>query len=119
MRRRLLFAKLLFIGLLWSAAAYSQTSVTGQVKDEAGAPLAGVSVMVKGGKKAVTTDGNGSFTIDAAMGATLTISYVGFFDKEVKVDGPTLNIALAKNGRQLDEVVITALGIKREKKALT
>ena len=119
MRRKLLFAQFLSLCLLFSAAAYAQTTVTGQVKDETGAPLQGAVVAVKGEKKAVTTNENGTFTIKAAMGATLVISHVGFAEKEIQVDGANMNIALARKAGQLDEIIVTALGIKKEKKAVS
>src|ERR1700744_2260426 len=119
MRRKLLFVRLLCLCLLASVAVNAQTDVTGQVKDETGAPLAGAVVAVKGDKKAVTTNDNGTFTLKAAMGATLVISHVGYDTKEVTVDAPSLNIAMSRNAKQLDEIIVTALGIKKSEKALS
>ncbi len=119
MRRKLLSVRLLCLCLLASVAAYAQTDVTGQVKDETGAPLAGAVVAVKGDKKAVTTNDNGTFTLKAAQGAKLVISHVGFAEKEVTIDALSLNIALSRNAKQLDEIVVTALGIKKSEKSLS
>src|ERR1700744_3093421 len=121
MRRKLLFVRLLFsFCLLFSAGAYAQNeTITGQVKDDAGAPLQGAVVTVKGSRTAVTTNENGMFTIKAAQQATLVISHVGYADKEILVEGSTLNIALSHQARQLDEIIVTALGIKKSEKALS
>ncbi len=121
MRRKLLFVRLLFsCCLLFSATAYAQNeTVTGQVKDDAGAPLQGAVVSVKGSRTAVTTNTNGMFTVKASQGATLVISHVGYADIEVKADGSMLSIAMSRQARQLDEIIVTALGIKKEKKALS
>jgi TonB-linked SusC/RagA family outer membrane protein len=105
---------------LFSATAYAQNeSVSGQVKDDAGAPLQGAVVAVKGSRTAVTTSENGMFTIKAPQGVTLVISHVGYADKEILVEGSMLNIAMSHQARQLDEIVVTALGIKKAEKALS
>ena len=119
MRRKLLFAQLVAFTLLLSVSAYAQTDVTGQVKDETGAPLSGAVVTVKGGRKGVTTNDNGSFVINVPAGATLVISHIGYFTKEIIADGSAINLSLVREAKQLDEIVVTALGVKKSEKALS
>lgn len=97
-----------------------QTSkVKGTVTDEQGESLIGASVAVKGTTQGVITDINGQFSIDAPRNATLIVSYVGYQAQEVPVKGQSnLKIVLKEDSKIIDEVVVTALGIKRERKAL-
>ena len=98
--------------------AVAQTmKATGVITDVSGEPLIGATVMLKGTKRGVTTDVNGHFSIDAPNGSTLIVSYVGMVTREIKVGGKPVNVTL-EGGNALDEVVVTALGIKREKKSL-
>jgi TonB-linked SusC/RagA family outer membrane protein len=99
--------------------AYAQKTVTGTVKDASGDPIPAVSVLVKGTKLGTNTDGAGKFSISAAEGAVLVFRYIGFKVQEAPV-GPsgTVNVVLQEDNNALSEVVVTALGIKREKKSL-
>ena len=98
--------------------AVAQTmKATGVITDASGEPLIGATVMLKGTKRGVTTDVNGHFSIDAPNGSTLIVSYVGMVTREIKVGGKPVNVTL-EGANALDEVVVTALGIKREKKSL-
>ncbi len=101
-------------------AAIAQTSnrVTGVVTDSQGEPVIGASVVVKGQKGGVATDLDGKFSIVAPVGSTLVISCVGNATKEVKVTGNVINVQLEDDSKTLDEVVVTALGIKKDKKSL-
>lgn len=96
-------------------------TIRGTVKDEAGTPLAGASVKLKGTEKGTATDANGNFTLQLAdSDGILTFSYIGFETVEVAVSKDSfLNIVLKVSAAESNEVVVTALGIKREKKALT
>jgi len=95
------------------------TKVKGTVTDEQGEPLIGASIAVKGTSQGVITDFNGQFSIDASRNATLIVSYVGYRSEEVQVKGQSnLKIVLKEDSKIIDEVVVTALGIKRERKAL-
>jgi len=99
---------------------YAQSSkITGAVtSSDDNLPLLGATVLVKGTSVGTTTDFDGNYVIEAPLNSTLVFSYVGFQTKEVKVTSTApLNVSL-QAGDELDEVVITALGIKREKKAL-
>ncbi len=117
MRNKLLFACLLAV--LISTFSFAQdVNVSGRVTDEKGAGIAGATVLVKATKKATVTNDNGEFTISAKKGAAITVSYVGYLSKDYIVDGSTLNVSLVSAGKDLNEVVVTALGIRKEKKKL-
>jgi len=94
-------------------------SVSGTVSDDAGTPLPGVNVVEKGTSNGTSTDFDGNFTINVSNNATLVFSSLGFTKKEIVVGGnTTLSVLLEEDAEQLGEVVVTALGIKREQKAL-
>jgi len=109
---------LTLVALLFLQGVIAQT-VTGTVSDEAGAPIPGANVIEKGTSNGTTTDFDGKYSITVSEGATLQFSILGYSEKEVVVGGQTtINVSLAE-GEQLDEVVVTALGIKRAEKTLT
>lgn len=112
----------LVMGMLFLAfsSAYAQTrEVSGRVTDASGAPLPGISVLVKGTKSGTTTDASGNFSIQVKEGATLVISGASYDAVEVKATpGSAMKISLTEKKKELTEVVVTALGIRREKKAL-
>src|SRR5690606_30281753 len=97
-------------------------SVTGKVTDANGVPLLGVNVILKNTNTGAVTDFDGEYQIQIPAGqsnATLTFSYLGYETKEVVVAGQTvINVTLAESASALDEVVVTALGIKKEAKRL-
>ena len=97
-----------------------QFRVAGIITDENGTPLPGASIVEKGTTNGTTTDFDGNYTIELAdSNAILLVSYLGYASKEIDVNGQsTLNAQLLPNTGELDEVVVTALGMKREKKAL-
>ncbi|MCR8666069.1 SusC/RagA family TonB-linked outer membrane protein [Aestuariibaculum sp. M13] len=102
--------------------AYAQTTVTGTVTDaKSSVPLPGASIVVKGTSNGVSTDFDGNFSISISEdGVTIVISYVGYATKEIVYNGESvLDIQLSEDAQALNEVVVTALGIKREKKAIT
>ena len=102
-----------------SANAPTET-ITGTVVDSEGEPMIGVTVFVKGTSTGAQTDFDGNFHIKAAKGDVITFSYVGFNPQEVTVgDKTNFNISMVENSTVLDEVVVTALGIKREQKSLS
>ena len=100
---------------------FSQQSgkVTGTVEDEFG-PVAGASVVVKGTTNGNITDMDGNFTLEGVKnGDVIQISFIGYATQEIKYTGQaTIQIKLAEDTQKLDEVVVTALGMKRESKAL-
>jgi len=111
----------LFTTLMLSAALTSaqNNSVKGQVTGPDGSPLPGITVQVKGTKTATATDLNGQFELSASHNATLVFTGVGFQEQSVKVDNrSSLNVKLEATTQQLSEVVVTALGVKRNKNDL-
>lgn len=92
----------------------------GTVKDAKGDPLIGVNVKVKGAAVGAITNLDGHFTLQVKKGDVLEISYVGYTPKAVKVtDDKNLYITLEEDAKVLNEVVVTALGIKKEAKSLS
>ena len=97
-----------------------QIQIKGVVKDAGGDPLIGVNVKVKDSTVGTITDINGNFTLQTRKGDILEISYVGYATKTVKVqNAQVLNIVLTEDTEVLNEVVVTALGIKKEAKSLS
>ena len=93
--------------------------ITGIVKDDKGGPLPGATVRVKGTAAGTSTDINGKFTISVPENAVLVISFAGFQSKEVSTDQKTnIEVVLLEDTKLLSEVVVTALGIKKERRAL-
>ena len=94
--------------------------VTGKITNSRGESLAGVSVTVKGATTGTSTAGSGNYSIDVPVDGTLVFSYVGFVTQEVIVQNRnSINIVLQEENTALNEVVVTALGIKRQAKSLT
>lgn len=94
--------------------------VTGRVVDSAGEPLIGATIMVEGTKEGAVTDIDGNFTINTTSKAKLVISYVGYTTQTVLVgDKTTIDVTLKEVANTMNEVVVTALGIKRAEKALS
>ena len=95
-------------------------TVSGIVKDENGLPIIGSTVKVRGAQMGVVTDIDGKFSLKTSVGSVLTVSYIGYKTQDIKVqEGGSLNIKLEPESKQLNEVVVTALGIKRSQKALS
>lgn len=94
-------------------------TVTGKLTDQSGLPLPGVSVTLENSKTSSMSDIDGMYAIKAENGKTLVYSYIGFKTKQVLVKNQTeINVILESSSLNLEEVVVTALGIKREKRAL-
>lgn len=97
--------------------AVAQTSpVTGTIIDKAGEPLAGVSVVIKGTTTGTMTDIDGKFSLNAPVGSTITISYVGFSPQEIKLgeNRNLMNITLLENAKELDAVVVVGFGTQKK-----
>lgn len=110
---------LLFFLLLYFTIQTTAQSRSGIVTDAAGKGLAGVTVQVRGSGKATTTDSLGRYRIDVGGDGVLLFSSVGFGAKEIGVAGRTvINIVLVNETRSLNEVVVTALGIRKEARRL-
>ena len=94
--------------------------ITGKVVDENNDPLIGVNIKVEGTAAGSITDIDGNFPIEASTGNTLTFTYIGYTSESIKVTNQNnYRIQLTADTQQLSEVVVTALGIKREQKALS
>ena len=94
--------------------------VTGKVVDDKNEPLIGVNILVEGSSAGAITDLNGRYSIEAPVGSTLRFTYVGYTAQSIKVGAQNVyNVRMLSDSEQLSEVVVTALGIKREQKALS
>ena len=100
-----------------TSMALAQITVTGTVEDADG-PLIGASVLVKGTTVGTVTDFDGQYSIQANMGDQLEFSYMGYTAQTIEVTGTTINVTMSENTEVLSEVVVTAMGIKRDRKAL-
>jgi len=110
-------------GLVVIVAAENKTiadiTIKGQVKDSKGEPLTGVVIKLKGTNVATTSDFQGNYSLRIPNKGTLVASYIGFISQEIEVkDLTTINITLQEDVKNMSEVVVTALGIKKEKKSL-
>ena len=105
--------------LLLSGFLFAQKSVTGTITDQEGVPLPGATIVVVETNEGATTDFDGNYTISAAEGSTLEISFVGYESQQVVVGADGVYNVSLQEGNALDEIVVTALGIKRDEKTLT
>jgi TonB-linked SusC/RagA family outer membrane protein len=116
-QKRFYFTIALLLGVF--SFALAQVSVTGKVSSSSGEALTGANVVEKGTTNGAVTDLDGNFSLSVKPGAILQISMIGFTTQDIEVGNQTtFDISLAE-GANLDEVVVTALGITREQKALT
>lgn len=111
---------LLILVLASSVLVFAQTGrITGRVTDESGAPVAFATVSEKGTQNAVSADEQGNFSITAKVGASLEVSSAGFQSRTVTATAAPMEVTLAGGQDQtIDEVVVTALGVSKEKRAL-
>jgi ferric enterobactin receptor len=119
--RTILLTCLTALGLLFSASVMGQgKTVTGTITDaNTKETLPGVNVVVKGTTIGAMTDNEGAYSIKASVGQVLQFSSIGYIAQEITVgEDNQINVALTTNYQALNEVVVTALGIKKEKKAL-
>lgn len=106
-------------GVQTSQSTQQAKKITGTVVDENGEAVIGASVVVKGTSKGTITDINGSFSLDVAPGTTLNVTYIGFAKQSIKVGSANdYRIVMKADDQLLDEVVVTAMGIKKERKSL-
>jgi len=111
----------LFVVCFLGITSLQAQSVRGTVTDAIdGTPLPGVNVIVKGTANGVSTDFDGNYTIELQnSNSVLQFSYMGYTSREINVNGKTvINVTLEQSAESLNEVVVTALGIKKETKAL-
>ncbi|NME67323.1 SusC/RagA family TonB-linked outer membrane protein [Flammeovirga aprica] len=117
MNKRLL--SLIVLALMTIVSTFAQDRTVSGVVSEAGEPLPGVTVVIKGTSKGTITDLDGKYQISVSDDATLIFSFVGYSTQEVVVGQQSvIDIALEQDAEQLDEVVVTALGQESDKKSL-
>jgi TonB-linked SusC/RagA family outer membrane protein len=117
MKKQLLLCVVVFlISLFISEATYAQTSVSGKVSSANGEGLPGVSVLVKGSNQGTNSDAGGNFRLsNVNSSSVLVFSAIGFITTERTVGNQTtLNVTLNEDNKTLNEVVVTALGIKKD-----
>jgi TonB-linked SusC/RagA family outer membrane protein len=107
----------IFLTLSFSILGFSQQKISGKITSEGSQPLTGATVGIQGRNLNVVTDASGKFIIEASSSDTLIISSIGFLTQRVKA-AEANNIILKQDAKGLTEVVVTALGIKREEKSL-
>lgn len=106
--------------LLSASFVFSQQrNISGSVTDDQGVPLPGATIIVQETNSGTTSDFDGNYTISAEDGQTLIISYVGYTSQQITVSNSSSYDVALKLGNALDEVVVTSLGIKRQKRELT
>ena len=106
----------------WPSTGFTATAqsnrVTGVIRDAQGEPLIGATVKVKGTNRGTATDVDGKYSIVANRGDVLVVSYIGSKPMEITVGSNAMDIDMQANDQVLDEVVVTALGIRKDKKSL-
>ena len=105
--------------ILFTGILFAQKNVTGTVTDEDGVPLPGATIVVLETNEGVSTDFDGNYSISAEEGQTLQFSFVGYQSMDQQVgESSIVNISMSA-GNALDEVVVTSLGISRQKRSLS
>jgi len=119
MKQKLIKNAFLSFCILFSGVLFAQKAITGIVTDEDGVPLPGATIVVLETNDGATSDFDGNYSISAADGLTIEISFVGYESQKIVVNADAdYNVSLVE-GNALDEIVVTALGIKRSEKTLT
>ncbi|MCE5179710.1 MAG: SusC/RagA family TonB-linked outer membrane protein [Porphyromonadaceae bacterium] len=113
-RKLMMFLALFFMGI---GIITAQTQVRGTVVDDAGEPVIGATIQVKGTSQGTVSDIDGNFTLSAPANGTLVISFVGYQTQEISVTSNP-RVVLIQDTELLEEVVVTALGIQRQKRSL-
>ena len=109
---------MLLLALVAQITFAQERTVSGVVSDNAGLPLPGVSVLVKGTQSGAQTDFNGKFSIKASPNQVLIFSYIGMKTQELTATSTKINVKLLNESVELEGVVVTALGIKKQERAL-
>lgn len=118
MKSRLSFLMFLFTVFIGLHSFAQERTVKGTVTDESGMPVPGVSVLVKGTSTGVETDFDGKYSIKALTNQTLVFSMIGMTKQELPANSTTINVKMKEDAQELEGVVVTAQGIKKEKKSL-
>ncbi|MFT3680225.1 MAG: carboxypeptidase-like regulatory domain-containing protein [Ferruginibacter sp.] len=105
-----------FFVTIFSGSLFAQNPVTGKVTDNKGAPLKGVSVIIKGSTNGSNTGDDGSYSIIAPQNSTLVYSFVGFATKEISIGKKTVvDVSLEVYSAALDEVVVIGYGSQKKR----
>lgn len=120
MKQKLKGLMMLFFILILQSSIAQEKKITGVVSDNAGIPLPGVSVLVKGTKLGTQTDFDGKYMIKASSNQVLVFSYIGMKTSEITANSSVINVKMLDAGAQeLESVVVTtAMGIKKQKRSL-
>ena len=109
----------LFLAFVVQFTFAQNKTITGSVTDDSGLPLPGVNITKKGSSSGTQTDFDGNYSIEASVGDILNYSYVGFASQNITISNQTkIDVQLTQDASELEEVVVTAQGIRREKKSL-
>jgi TonB-linked SusC/RagA family outer membrane protein len=109
----------LLLALVVQVSFAQEKTISGTVSDQNNIPLGGVNILVQGTSNGAQSDFDGNFTINASVGQTLVFSYIGMKQTTAVVGSSNvMNIQMQEDAEALQEVVVTALGIKREKQSL-
>jgi len=119
MKQKIVNNAFLSVFLLLGGFLFAQKSVSGTVTDDEGVPLPGATVLVVETNSGVSTDFDGNYSISVEEGQTLSISFVGYASQEIKVGASSSYDFTLESSNALDEVVVTSLGISRQKRELT
>ena len=115
-RNHFLLLLLLFVS---TSMVFAQQSVSGKVSDNTGEPLIGVNILEEGTSNGTVTDFDGNYSLNVSNGAILNFSYTGYAEQTITVGAQTVINVTLEEGVALDEIIVTALGISREKKSLS
>lgn len=113
------FTTLIFLMLILPSCLFAQGKITGKVTDSSGEGLPGATILLKGTTTGTVTDFDGNYTLNTSEDGILVFSFIGFQSTEEAINGRSIiNITLADDSKALEEVVVTAIGIKQQKKKL-
>lgn len=113
------FLLLLVLMTFGTATLWAQNVVTGKVTDDQGEGLPGVNILVTGSQQGTVTDLDGNYSIEVPEGGSLTYSFIGYLDQRLEIgDRSVVDVSMEADIQQLTEVVVTALGVERETRAL-
>ena len=113
MSKRLITALLVLLAI--GVQAFAQSAVSGRVTDEAGEPLVGANVLVKGTTTGTMTDYNGNYSLNVRQGAVLVFSSIGYATQEIQVTQGVINVTLKNDTNFLDDVVVVAYGTAKKR----
>ena len=114
MLKKFLFTLSVALGLCLAVLA-QQIQVTGTVKDPAGNPVAGATILIEGTTSGTTTNADGGYSISASPNATLLVSFIGFQSQQIAVAGKTrIDISLKEDSQAIDDVIVVAFGTAKK-----